>query len=208
MTLFAVTNARQLFWHSGSSGHRAAYTSYAGQWYVEWPIGDAARARFATHDSHTLSTDVYPPTFERRVDKCLQMLAGVIDAPTPSSFKCVFPGRTSTGKWILRHAVRGFGLAHGGRHLYHMIGGVVGDVDFLSMAMLSDDLPVPVHMVILSLPSTDGGDRGVTLYVPKRESDVLNKALDYLPWSCIPWSIHRGLRDILVAFAKERMDQH
>ena len=108
----------------------------------------------------------------------------------------------------MRHAVRGFGLAHGGRHLYHLIGGVVGDVDFLSMAMLSDDLPVPVHMVILSLPSTDGGDRGVTLYVPKRESDVLNKALDYLPWSCIPWSIHRGLRDILVAFAKERMDQH
>lgn len=208
MTLFTVTNARQIFRHSGSSGHRAAYASYAGQWYVEWPIGDAARVRFAAHDSHTLSRDVYPRTFESRVDKCLQMLAGVIDAPAPSSFKCAFPGRTSTGKWILRHAVRGFGLAHGGRHLYHMIGGNVGEVDFLSMKMLNEGPTVPEHMVILALPSTDGGDRDVTLYVPKRESDVLNKALDYLPWSCIPWSIHRGLRDILVAFAKERMDQH
>lgn len=208
MTLFTVTNARQVFRYSGASGHRAAYACYSGQWLVEWPIGDAARVRFAAHDSHTLSKDVYPPAFERRVDQCLQMLAGVIDAPAPSSFKCAFPGRKSAGKWILKHAVRGFGGAHGGRHLYNMIGGNVNEVDFLSMTVLGEDPTGPEHMVILSLPSTDGGDHDVTLYIPKRESDVLNKALDYLPWSCISWSIHRGLRDILVAFAKERMDQH
>lgn len=122
------------------------YASYAGQWYVEWPIGDAARVRFAAHDSHTLSRDVYPRTFERRVDKCLRMLAGVIDAPAPSSFKCAFPGRTSTGKCILRHAVRGF------RHLYHMIGGNVGEVDFLSIERLSEG-PTVTRTHVHTLPA-------------------------------------------------------
>src|SRR5699024_760612 len=49
MTLLAVTNARQIFRYSGASGHRAAYASYSGQWFVEWPIDDAARVRFAAH---------------------------------------------------------------------------------------------------------------------------------------------------------------
>jgi hypothetical protein len=48
----------------------------------------------------------------------------------------------------------------------------------------------------------------VSLYVPRQESTVLNEALDNLPWTFLSWSIHRGLRDILVSFAWERMDRY
>lgn len=206
MALLCLTNAREIFRYSGASGHRAAYAAYCGQWRVEWPIGDIARVYFCAHDSHSLSSDVYPAMFQQRVDKCLQMLAGVVNSHTSNPFKCAFPGRKSSGKWVLEYAVRGFGGAHGGRHFYNMIGGNVNEVDFLLMKAF--DAEGTEDMVILNLPSKEGGRDDVTLYVPRRESTILNEALDKLPWTFLSWSIHRGLRDILVAFAKERMDSY
>ncbi|KAJ5373068.1 hypothetical protein N7517_005074 [Penicillium concentricum] len=208
MTLLCVTNARPVFCYSSASGHRAAYASYCGQWRVEWPIGDLARVYFSAHDFHALAKDPHPAKFQQRVDKCLQMLAGVIESRTSNTFKCAFPARKSSGKWFLEYAVKGFGGAHGGRHLYNMIGGKVSEVDFLQMKPMSTEIESSEDMVILYLPNKDSGVRDVTLYVPERESDILNEALDKLPWTFLSWSIHRGLRDILVAFAKERMDQY
>ncbi|EEP81452.1 predicted protein [Uncinocarpus reesii 1704] len=205
---FCITNARPVFRHSGAAGFRAAYASYCGQWHVDWPLGDAAVVHFAPHDSHGLSKDVYPPTFERRVDKCIQMLAGVVDAPAPTFFKCAFPGRKAAGIWILQYHVRGYGGAHGSRHLYHIMGGEVHDIDFLFMKRLENEPEGSEDMVVLRLPSKESGNPDVILYVPETEAAALDKALDCLPWSPLSWSIHRGLRDILVAFAKERMDRN
>ncbi|KAJ5456245.1 hypothetical protein N7530_011519 [Penicillium desertorum] len=208
ITLFCITNARPVFWYSSASGHRAAYASYCGQWRVEWPIGDLARVYFCAHDSHTLLKNPYPAKFQQRVDKCLQMLAGVIESHSSNTFKCAFPGRKSSGKWILEYAPQGFGGAHGGRHLYNMLGGKVSEVDFLAMKAINAEIESSEDMVSLNLPNKDSGVRDVTLYVRKQEAAVLNEALDKLPWTFLSWSIHRGLRDILVAFARERMDRY
>ncbi|KNG89355.1 hypothetical protein ANOM_002669 [Aspergillus nomiae NRRL 13137] len=207
MALFCITNARPTFRHSGSSGHRAAYATYCGQWRVKWPIGDLARVYFTAHDSHTLAKDVYPTTFDRRVDRCLQIFAGVIDAQMRTTFKCAFPGRKPSGRWVLKYAVKGFGGAHSGRHLYNMIGGNVTDVDFLFMKAVTVETEGLQDMPLLRLPNSHTADIDVSLYVPATEAAILNRALDCLPWSSLSWSIHRGLRDILVAFAKDRMDQ-
>lgn len=205
IALFCVTNARPVFRHSSASGHRATYASYCGQWRVEWPLGGSAHVYFSAHDSHSLSKDVYPTTFKTRVDKCLQILVGVIDT---KRLKCAFPGRKQNGEWILQYAVKGFGGAHGGRHLYNMIGGNVTDVDFLFMKPLSVETEPSQDTVTLYLPNSEDGKCDVILYVAKKESNVLDKALDCLPWSALSWSVHRGLRDILVAFAKDRMDRY
>lgn len=205
MALLCLTNARPVFRHSSACGHRAAYAAYCGQWRVEWPIGDLARVYFCAHDSHTMSTDTYPTVFEQRVDKCLQMLAGVIDSRTSTTLKVAFPGRKQSGKWILKYAVKGFGGAHGGRHLYNMIGGNVNEVDYLVMKATESEREFSKD-IILYLPSTTGNVHEVTLYVPEREAAVLNEVLDKLPWAFMSWSIHRGLRDILMAFSKEKMD--
>ncbi|KAJ5779716.1 hypothetical protein N7457_007436 [Penicillium paradoxum] len=208
MAILCLTNSRPVFCHSGASGHRAAYACYCGQWRVEWPIGDVARVYFRAHDSHALSDDPYPPIFQQRVDKCLQILAGVIESQKSNSFKCAFPGRKSSGQWILEYAVKGFGGAHGGRHLYNMIGGNVNEVDFLFMKAMHTKIESSEDMMVLHLPNKDTGTFDVTLYIPRRESAILNEALDNLPWTFLSWSIHRGLHDILVAYARERMDRY
>ncbi|KGO77208.1 hypothetical protein PITC_023320 [Penicillium italicum] len=146
--------------------------------------------------------------FEQRVDKCLQMLAGVIDSGTSNAFKCAFPGRKSAGKWRLEHAPKGFGGAHSGRHLYNMNGGNVNEVDYFFMRPEDTEQKLSEDTVILHLPNKENGVLDVILYVRDRESTVLNKALDNLPWTFLSWSIHRGLRDILVAFSRERMDRY
>ena len=114
------------------------------------------------------------------------MLAGVVDAGALAPFKCAFPGRKSSGKWVLTYTVKGFGGAHGSRHLYNMMGGNVTDVDFLLMKSMHKEVEALPGMTVLCLPSKEGSnDHNVTLYVPEKESIILNKALDFLPWSSL-----------------------
>ena len=206
ITLLSLCNARCTFRHSGAAGHRAAYASYCGQWYIEWPLGGPAVVHFAAHDSHAMSSDVYPASFERRIDKCIQMTAGVIVAPEPSTLKCAFPGRKSPGEWILEYQPKGFPGAHGSRHLYNMMGGKVFEVDFLFARKISEHEEIPKDALKLTLPSKEK-DQTATFYIYQNEQQLLAHLMDCLPWSPLSWSIHRGLRDILLAYSKPTMDK-
>ncbi|KAL4867559.1 hypothetical protein BDV12DRAFT_209825 [Aspergillus spectabilis] len=163
MTLFCVTNARAIFSYNGAPSYRATYPCYCGQWRVDGRLG---------------MKDVYPVTFQRRVEKCLQMLARLIDAGSHGGgFRCAFPGRMAPGECVLMYTVKEFGGAHGGRHFYNMIGGNITRVDFLLMKMKSTkQSPDPTAFC---LPNKENGKHDVTLYIPAEESTILDKALDY-----------------------------
>ena len=45
------------------------------------------------------------------------------------------------------------------------------------------------------------------MIVPAECHDKIKWALDCLPWNSLSWSIHRGMRDILLAFGKPLMDE-
>ena len=47
----------------------------------------------------------------------------------------------------------------------------------------------------------------MSMLVPQMEQGILEHTLDCLPWSSMSWSIHRGLRDILVTYAKPTMNK-
>ena len=204
ITILALCNGRTMFRYSDASGHRASYASYCGHFYIEWPLGAPAVVHFHPHDSHSRSTDVYPLMFRVRVDKCVQMMAGVIASANETPFRCAFPGRKPAGRWILKYQRKGFPGAHGSRHLYNMMGGKVYEVDFL-LAKRLDEEP-PSDTVELRLPSTEKNTQ-LSIHVSHIEKEILNHAMDCLPWSSLSWSIHRGLRDILVAYAKPTMDK-
>ena len=205
ITILGLCNARTTFRYSDASGLRASYASYCGYFYVEWPLGAPAVVHFYPLDSHTTSTDVYPVMFQVRVDKCVQMMAGVITSADGTSFQCAFPGRKPPGKWILEYQRKGFPGAHGSRHLYNLMGGKVCEVDFLLARRMEEE--TPSSSVELRMPSTDKNTQ-LSLLIPETEQKILEQALDSLPWSSLSWSIHRGLRDVLVAYAKPTMDKH
>ncbi|MCJ1451916.1 hypothetical protein MMC28_002256 [Mycoblastus sanguinarius] len=204
ITILALCNSRTMFRYSDASGHRASYASYCGHFYIEWPLGAPAVVHFHPHDSHSTSTDVYPLVFRVRVNKCVQMMAGVITSADGTSFQCAFSGRKPPGVWILEYMRKGFPGAHGSRHLYNLMGGKVYEVDFLLARRLDAD--APPDALELRLPSTDKGTQ-LSMLVPQTEQGVLEHTMDCLPWSSLSWSIHRGLRDILVAYAKPTMDK-
>ena len=136
------------------------------------------------------------------------MLTGVITSSDGQSFKCGFPGRKAPGTWILQYQRKSFAGAHSARHLYNLMGGNIFNVDYLHTRMYQKDSnpPAKSEFVLLELPSREAkGD--VTLYVPKQEEEIIVYSLDCLPWSALSWSIHRGLRDILLAYGKPTMDK-
>ncbi|KAF2115759.1 hypothetical protein BDV96DRAFT_55630 [Lophiotrema nucula] len=208
ITLMILTNARPVFQYSDAAGFRAGYGSYSGQWYITWPIGQDAFVSFAAHDSHKASTDVYPLSFVQRVDRCVQMLAGVVSG---SGLQVAFCGRKPPGRWVLEYAAKGFPGAHGSRHLYNMMGGKVYEVDFLFARNYEREAkyapPEDNSFPVITLPSTEKG-RDVFMTIPTKEEEIIKHTLDCLPWTSLSWSIHRGMRDILVAYAKPVMDKH
>ncbi|KAI0108416.1 hypothetical protein F4814DRAFT_427887 [Daldinia grandis] len=207
ITMLVVTNGRPVFQYSDASGFRAGYASYCGQWYITWPIGQEAIVKFAAHDSIG-ATEVLPRSFAQRVDRCGQMVSGVVSSPT-SDFAVGFSGRKPSGTYRLEYAPKGFQGAHSGRHLYNMLGGRAFDVDFLyARPSSSTTAHAGDGEIKLDLPSKDSGDRTVAMIIPPAEQDVIKRALDSLPWTCLSWSMHRGLRDLLLAYGKPTMDHH
>ena len=204
ITMLALCNGRTMFRYSDTSGHRASYGSYCGHFYIEWPLGSPAVVHFHPHDSQLTSSDVYPSMFRVRVNKCVQMMAGVITSADGTSFQCAFPGRKPPGKWILEYQRNGFSGAHGSRHLYNLMGGNVYEVDFLLARKMDEE--APSGAVELRLPSIERNTQ-LSMVIPELEHRILEQTLDSLPWSSLSWSIHRGLRDILVAYAKPTMDE-
>ena len=202
MTLLALTNARPIFSLSSAAGYRSAYPSYCGQWSITWPIGKPCIVSFSAHDSHAAAKDVYPPSFPARVDKCVEMLSGVVS--DGRRWKLAFSGRVkSEGPWFLKHRRKGLAGAHGSRHLWNMVGGNVWEVDLLYYQRRETEVTGRERR--LEVPAVDGS-KGV-IFFGDGEQILLAKALDYLPWNALSWSMHRGMRDVLLAFGKPVMDQ-
>ncbi|EPE27491.1 hypothetical protein GLAREA_04282 [Glarea lozoyensis ATCC 20868] len=205
MSLFTLTNARPIFSYSSAAGYRSAYPSYGGQWSISWPIGRPCIVSLAPHDSHTAETDVYPPVFPVRLDKCVEMLAGIISAP--DGWKLAFPGRVKEkGSWRLCEIKKGFPGAHGSRHLYNMMGGKVFEVDLLVLQKLHADFKEPLRKIQVRTVSSPTETSDIHIF--EHEDNLLAHALDCLPWTSLSWSMHRGMRDILVAYGKSVMDQY
>jgi hypothetical protein len=132
------------------------------------------------------------------------MVAGVI--PAPYGLQLEFCGRKPPGIYILEYAMKGFPGAHGSRHLYNMLGGKVYEVDYNLARDLEASNEGTEDYLKLKVPGKDSlGD--TTFLAPRREQEAIAQALDCLPWNHLSWRIHRGMRDILLAYSKPTMDR-
>ena len=215
ITCLVLANAYQIYKYSGAAGLRVAYSGYTGSWEVQWPLGGSAEVEFFPLDSHDPVQEMHPRTFERRVDKCILMLMGVIQGPAVG--KIGFPEPKDSGYSVLELQKNGF-IAHGKTtHLYNMMGGNYYDVDYLLRRTLySADKP-PENAVKISIPTPeldlnrkavrpwDQDQQSSYVYVPEDEQHMLAAALDSLPWSPLSWSVHRGMQCLLVAYGEATM---
>jgi hypothetical protein len=91
-----------------------------------------------------------------------------------------------------------------------MMGGKAYEIDFMfARPSMFDEqhLETLDNALVLNLPSTEKGGE-VRMIVPAPEEAIIKHALDCLPWTSLSWSLHRGLRDILMAYTKPVMDAH
>ena len=157
------------------------------------------------HESHMTRTGVYRLSFVQRVDACVSMQCGIVQSRSEKR-KIAFCGRKHAGAYKLKYVAKGFPGAHGSRHLYNMMGGKVYEVGFLA-AMPTERTNYPSDALMLDLPSRDTSSSArVRMALGQECQDVIRMALDCLPWRCLSWSVHRGLRDILLAFGKPTMN--
>ncbi|ORY55277.1 uncharacterized protein BCR38DRAFT_506287 [Pseudomassariella vexata] len=91
-----------------------------------------------------------------------------------------------------------------------MMGGKIYEVGFLfARAGSLDHMSMPMDIMQLRLPYKERErERCVNMIVPKKEHEVIKHALDCLPWTSMGWSIHWGMRDILLAYAKPVLDSY
>lgn len=142
-----------------------------------------------------------------RIDKCIEMLAGIVSGG--SKWKLAFPGRAKgKGPWMLKERKKGFPGGHGSRHLYNMMGGKVFEVDLLVLAECGkEEEYMQKARLELNVPCLSQQSELGVIFVPDHEQALLAEALDCLPWSSLSWSMHRGMKDILLAYGKPVMNR-
>ena len=146
--------------------------------------------------------DPFPLCFPRRPQKCVEMAVGVIDRGLldgkPS--RVAFSGRKRPGRYMLTLFSKRFGAQRSAADLYNKLGGSAHEVDFIFRERLENDSMTPLHVRVLTVPSLIE-DETSTVYLRQPEAAAIAHCLDHLPFSPLAWSIHRGMKDVLVAYA-------
>ena len=200
-----LASAHQVWRFEGPSGYRAAFSSYNGLYNIDVPLGGEAIITFSALDYYQRDKDVQPRCFRRRVDHCINMLAGIV---LGGDLLLAFPGREEPGMWKLEWQERGYAAYDGSRYLYSLMSGEDYKIHKLIQRRVSlDEVAHNSDYLKLDLPSLVA-DRAVHLYVPPFEQTQLAAALDHLPWMTLNWAMHRGMQDILTAYGKPTMDAY
>ena len=219
VTCLVLTNSYQIYKYSDASGLRTSYSGYSGTWQLHWPLGGIAEIEFYPLDSYDEGQEMYPLSFPRRADKCILMLAGILECSALG--KLAFPEPKDEGASVLELLQRGF-IAHGKTsHLFNMMGGNSYEVDHLyRRALQEDDEKIHANELKLAIPAPESDlnrkpvkprnkrQNHSIVYVPPAEEQVLATALDCLPWSTLSWSIHRGMQCLLLAYGDRVMKSY
>ena len=131
------------------------------------------------------------------------MAVGVIDCGVDvegKSLKVAFAGRKRPGLYVLKLLPKRFGAQRSAADLYNMLGGEAHQVDFFFRERIYTSPPAVQFQRELTVPSLVDETSSI-IYVGQPEAFAIADCLDHLPWSPLAWSIHRGMKDILVAYA-------
>ncbi|KAL9003618.1 MAG: hypothetical protein Q9188_003526 [Gyalolechia gomerana] len=200
IVFFLLSNSGENY---GPAGLRLGYGGYHGNFQVDWPIGQRPTLSFKAHERYQGGADPFPTYFPRRASKCIDMVVGIVDRGNNLSnkqSKVAFAGRKPPKRWLLKLLPKRFNAQRSAADLYNLLGGRAHEVDFLFRECLAEGAAIPIHSRALQVPLLEA-DKTSIIYVKDREEAVIADCLDHLPWSPIAWSMHRGLKDVIIAYA-------
>lgn len=213
MTLISfilLSQAREIYRYDGAAGLRMGFASYNGFYQIEWPIGQRPTLKFEIHEVYQSGKDSFPICFARRPRKCNEMAVGMIDRGVDvvgKPLKVAFAGRKKPGLYVLKLLAKRFGAQRSAADLYNMLGGEAHGVDYLFREQIYITPAALEFVRELVVPSLVD-DKTSNIYVGQSEVATIADCLDHLPWSPLAWSIHRGMKDTLVAYALPFMVAH
>jgi len=171
-------------------------------------MGERPTLHLEPHESFMNGHDRFPPCFPWRPRKCVKMAVGVIPRGmvVGKPNRVAFSGRKKPGRYMLTLLPKGFGCPaqRSVTDLYNKLGGEAYELDFFVRERLENDVMTPLHVRVLTVPSL-AEDELSAVYLKQAEAAAIADYLDHPPWSSLAWSIHRGMKDILIAYAHPYM---
>ncbi|KAF2454955.1 hypothetical protein BDY21DRAFT_365953 [Lineolata rhizophorae] len=201
LTMLAVSSMRLMQRLRGPSGLRYVYRGYIGIFTVDWPLGGNATVQFNLLDTRTSQKDVYPRGFYRSVRHAINMMCGCID--DGKAFRVHVSGRRKKGTYRMDYLVKGLNGCVAARDLYDMMGGDVYAVDLLSLVLITESTDVDSGSMTLQLPALgEESSAATTVHIGPSVINILAELMDKIPWTQLAWPMHRGLKDVIVAYGK------
>ena len=185
--------------HDGPMGLCITFVGYIGKLRIKSGM-DTVVEYEEFPDMHK-GLNPYPILFPRKPRDCVHMGLGIVDR-NPED-KIAFDDRQpGDGKsYMIMLQRKGYHAQNYANDVYDLIGGRSMEVDFLVFE------PVEDHQarVTRGLYKFDT-ESGYSFYLDHYMSTIVADCLDKLPWSVLGWSIHQGMKDVLLGFASASLE--
>ena len=183
--------------HDGPMGVSITFVGYTGKLRIK--SGAETVVEYEQFRDVQKGHNPYPISFPRKPRDCVHMGLGIVDR-NPED-KVAFDDRQpSDGRgYTITLQRKGYHGQSYANDVYDLMGGHSRDVDFLAFKPIEGSH----EMRNLYEFCTEGG---YSFFLDQDMCMIIADCLDKLPWSVLGWSIHEGMRDILLGFASASLD--
>lgn len=185
--------------HDGPMGLSITFVGYTGKLRIK--SATETVVEYEAFRDVQKGQNPYPISFCRKPRDCVHMGLGVVDR-NPED-KIAFDDRKpGDGKsYVITLQRKGYHAQGYANDVYDLMGGRSIDVDFLVYEPVEDD-QARMTAGLYSFKA----ESGYSLYLDQHMYAILADCLDKLPWSVLGWSIHEGMKDVLLGFASASLD--
>lgn len=183
--------------HEGPMGLSITFVGYTGKLRIKSAAETVVE--YEQYRDVQKGNNPYPISFPRKPRDCVHMGLGIVDR-NPEDKIAFDDKQPSDGKtYTITLQKKGYHGQDYANDVYDLMGGRSSDVDFLAFkSMEGYHDPAGCYGF-----ETEGG---YSFFLDQRMSALVADCLDNLPWSVLGWSIHEGMKDLLLGFASAFLD--
>lgn len=184
--------------HDGPMGLSITFVGYTGKLRIK--SGMETIVEYEEFRDIQKGHNPYPISFPRKPRDCVHMALGIVDR-NPEDKVAFDERQLSDGRrYTLTLQKKGYHAQDYANDVYDLMGGRSSDVDFLPFEP-ADGHHARVTSGLHRFVIKSEDNFRVEVHLDQHISAIIADCLDKLPWSVLGWSIHRGMKDVLLGFA-------